>query len=59
MLYGGTVNVETVMVDGKILKQDGRMVGVDVGAVLDEAQRITMEVWEGLYADRPELRNLS
>jgi 5-methylthioadenosine/S-adenosylhomocysteine deaminase len=59
VLYGGTVNVETVMVDGKILKQNGRMVGVDVGAVLDEAQRITTEIWEGLYADRPELRNLS
>jgi 5-methylthioadenosine/S-adenosylhomocysteine deaminase len=59
VLYGGTVNVETVMVDGKILKQNGRMVGIDVGAVLDEAQRITAEIWEGLYADRPELRNLS
>ncbi len=59
VLYGGTVNVDTVMVDGKILKQGGRMVGVDVGSILDEAQRITTEIWEGLYADRPELRNLS
>ncbi len=59
VLYGGTVNVDTVMVDGKILKRDGKMVGLDVKAILDEAQRITVEIWEGLYKDRPELRNLS
>lgn len=59
VLYGGTVNVDTVMVDGKLLKKDGKMVGLDVKGILDEAQRITMEIWEGLYKDRPELRNLS
>jgi cytosine/adenosine deaminase-related metal-dependent hydrolase len=59
VLYGATVNVETVMVDGKILKRDGRMVGLDVGGILDEAQRITMKIWEGLYKDRPELKNLN
>lgn len=58
VLYGATVNVDTVMVDGKILKQDGKMVGVNVWEILDEAQVITSEIWEGLFNDRPELRKL-
>jgi hypothetical protein len=40
------------MVDGVILKQGGRMVGLDIGAILDKAQTITTEIWEVLYADR-------
>jgi cytosine/adenosine deaminase-related metal-dependent hydrolase len=58
VLYGSTVNVDTVMVDGKILKKGGKMVTMDVGGILDEAQRITIEIWESLYKDRPELRDL-
>jgi len=58
VLYGATVNVDTVMVDGKILKQDGKMVGMNEWKILDEAQVITSEIWEGLFNDRPELRKL-
>lgn len=54
VIKGGavTVDVDTVMVDGVILKQGGRMVGLDIGAILDKAQTITTEIWEVLYADR-------
>jgi len=31
-------NVDTVMVDGRILKRSGRLVGVDAGQVVDEAR---------------------
>ena len=31
-------NVDTVIVDGRILKRDGRLTAVDVGAVVDEAR---------------------
>jgi cytosine/adenosine deaminase-related metal-dependent hydrolase len=31
-------NVDTVMVDGRILKRGGRLVGVDAGQVVDEAR---------------------
>ena len=58
VLYGATVNVDTVMVDGKVVKRDGELVGLDVEKILDEAQAITLEIWEGLFMDRPELRNL-
>lgn len=30
-------NVDTVMIDGKIVKQGGALVGVEVGAIIDEA----------------------
>ena len=58
VLYGATVNVDTVMVDGRIVKRDGKLVGLDVGKILDEAQEITVGIWEGLFKDRPELRAL-
>ena len=58
VLYGATVNVGTVMVDGKIVKKDGKLVGLDVGKILDEAQAITQKIWGSLFKDRPELRNL-
>ncbi|MCW4049839.1 MAG: amidohydrolase family protein [Candidatus Bathyarchaeota archaeon] len=58
VLYGGTVNVDTVMVNGRIVKQNGEITIMDVGKVLDEAQEITDEIWSGLFSDRPELRKL-
>jgi len=58
VLYGATVNVDTVIVDGRVVKRDGKLVGLDVGKILDEAQAVTLEIWDGLFKDRPELRNL-
>jgi len=59
VLYGATVNVDTVIVDGRVVKRDGKLVGLDVGKILDDAQAVTLEIWDGLYKDRPELRNLA
>lgn len=58
VLYGDSVNVDTVMVDGKILKHGGKMVGLDSVRILDDAQTITSEIWESLFSARPELRRL-
>ena len=58
VLYGNTMNVDTVMVEGIILKQGGKMVDMDSVRVLDDAQAITMEIWESLFSARPELRKL-
>lgn len=58
VLYGDSVNVDTVMVDGAVLKQDGKMVGVDTASILSDAQDITMEIWGSLFRDRPELEKL-
>jgi len=58
VLYGATVNVDAVMVDGNIVKKEGKLVGLDVGKILDETQAITQEIWGSLFKDRPELENL-
>ena len=58
VLYGNTMNVETVMVEGKMLKHDGKLVDMDIAKILDDAQAITAEIWEALFSSRPELRNL-
>lgn len=58
VLYGATVNVDTLMVDGRVVKSAGKLVGLNVEKILDKAQAITLEIWDGLFKDRPELRNL-
>lgn len=37
-------NVDTVLVDGRVIKEKGRMVGVDVRAVGDDAARVQREI---------------
>ncbi|WP_428097094.1 amidohydrolase family protein [Candidatus Rariloculus sp.] len=39
-------NVDTVMIDGRILKRDGRLTGIDVDEVIDDAQRAQAAVRE-------------
>ena len=58
VLYGSTGSVKTVIVDGELVKEDGRVTTVEVGERLHEAQELCEEVWEGLFRDRPELREL-
>lgn len=58
VLYGSTGSVKTVMVDGEIVKEDGRITTVDTGRCLEEAQALCEEVWEGLFRDQPELREV-
>lgn len=58
VLYGSTVNVDTVMVDGRVVKEKGRITVVDEREVLRKAQEITDEIWGNLFTDRPQLRDL-
>ena len=58
VLYGSTVNVDSVMVDGRFLKKDGEILVTDVDEALSEAQALTDEIWGNLFSDRPELRKL-
>ena len=37
-------NVDTVMVDGRIVKRQGKMVGYDVGAIVERAQRSALKI---------------
>lgn len=58
VLYGSTADVDTVMVDGKIVKEGGEITVADVGEVVSEAQALTDEIWGDLFRDRPELERL-
>jgi 5-methylthioadenosine/S-adenosylhomocysteine deaminase len=58
VLYGSTGSVKTVMVDGKTVKEEGKVTTVDTGRCLEEAQALCEEVWEGLFRDQPELREI-
>jgi len=55
VLYGATENVDTVMVDGRIVKENGEITVADVGKVVSEAQALTDEIWSDLFRDRPDL----
>jgi cytosine/adenosine deaminase-related metal-dependent hydrolase len=37
-------NVDTVMIDGRIVKRGGRLTGIDVGDVVDSAARALTEL---------------
>jgi 5-methylthioadenosine/S-adenosylhomocysteine deaminase len=58
VLYGSTADVDTVMVDGRIVKEAGEIVVADVGEVVSEAQALADEIWGNLFRDRPELEKL-
>jgi cytosine/adenosine deaminase-related metal-dependent hydrolase len=58
VLYGSAVNVDTVMVDGRVVKERGRVTAVDEGEALVKAQEITEQIWGSLFHDRPRLRDL-
>jgi 5-methylthioadenosine/S-adenosylhomocysteine deaminase len=58
VLYGSTGSVKTVIVDGKLIKENGDITTVDTGRCLEEAQALCGRVWEGLFRDQPELRKV-
>jgi 5-methylthioadenosine/S-adenosylhomocysteine deaminase len=58
VLYGGTANVDTVIVDGKIVKQNGALTMKREDKILEEAQNNTTEIWDKLFTESPGLRDL-
>ena len=48
-------DVEAVMVDGRWLMKDGKVLCMDEEAVLAEAQRVANTVWPRLFAKRRDL----
>lgn len=43
---GGSGNVETVLVDGRVVLEDGRVLGLDERAALEKAQRVAEDLAE-------------
>ena len=58
VLYGSTASVETVMVDGRVVKEAGEITTVDAGLCLANAQELCDEVWAEFFRAKPELRKL-
>jgi 5-methylthioadenosine/S-adenosylhomocysteine deaminase len=58
VLYASTADVDTVMVDGKIVKKNGVFTNLNAPKIVSTAQNITKEIWNNLFKDRPELKKL-
>jgi len=52
---GQASDVQSVMVDGRWLMRDKRVLTLDETAIVDEADRIARAAWRRLFAERPEL----
>lgn len=55
VLHSTPADVDLVMVDGKILKRDGQLVGVDVPAIRAKAREGLRRIQENLQKVRPEM----
>jgi 5-methylthioadenosine/S-adenosylhomocysteine deaminase len=53
---GQAADVESVMVDGRWIMRDHRVLTLDESAIVAEAERIARAAWSRLFAARPDLR---
>jgi 5-methylthioadenosine/S-adenosylhomocysteine deaminase len=53
---GQAADVRSVMVDGRWVMRDRRVLTLDEGAIVEEAERIARVAWGRLFAERPELK---
>jgi 5-methylthioadenosine/S-adenosylhomocysteine deaminase len=53
---GQAGDIEAVMVDGRWLMRDGRVLTLDESAVVVAAAAIARAAWGRLFAERPDLR---
>lgn len=53
--YGHPGIVDSVMVDGRFLMQDGAILGVDEAAIIEEAQRANDSIWERFAQRFPDV----
>jgi 5-methylthioadenosine/S-adenosylhomocysteine deaminase len=52
---GQAADVDSVMVDGAWVMQEGRVLTMDEPMILREAERIARRAWGKLFAERPDL----
>ncbi|MGH7266634.1 MAG: amidohydrolase family protein, partial [Candidatus Rokuibacteriota bacterium] len=52
---GQARDIDAVMVDGRWLMRDGRMLTMDEPAIVAEADRVARTAWTRLFDARPEL----
>ena len=49
-------DIESVMVDGRWLLRDGKVLSMDEEEVLREADRVSREIWVNYFKDHPDLK---
>ena len=54
VLYATSSDIDTVIVDGRILKKDGRLIGFDMAEALISAQKRVDEIIGRFFEDQPE-----
>jgi cytosine/adenosine deaminase-related metal-dependent hydrolase len=52
---GQAADVESVMVDGRWIMREGRVLTLDEPAIVAEAERVARAAWARLFAERPDL----
>ena len=52
---GQPSDVESVMVDGKFVMRDHRVLTVDEGALMEEAYQVGQRVWSRILQDGPTM----
>ena len=55
VLYGSTASVDTVIVNGRVVKDNGVITTVNVNSCVDEAQALSDELWKKLFTAFPKL----
>ncbi len=58
VFYGSSSNIETVIVDGRILKMNGKLTTIDLKSALLKAQRRVEEIINRFFEDHPDQRRL-
>jgi 5-methylthioadenosine/S-adenosylhomocysteine deaminase len=56
VLYGSTSSVDTVILDGRMVKEAGEITTVDTGLCFSRAQGLCEELWSQFFVEHPELR---
>jgi cytosine/adenosine deaminase-related metal-dependent hydrolase len=58
VLYGTSGDIETVIVDGKIIKKSHKILEKDVVSIVEKSQNRVEELWEEFFNENPESKKL-
>ncbi|MFC1804103.1 amidohydrolase family protein, partial [Thermoproteota archaeon] len=58
VLYGTSGDIDTVLVDGTIIKKDHKIQGKNVKLIVEKSQERVKELWGEFFKDNPESKKL-
>ncbi|MEM2127494.1 MAG: amidohydrolase family protein [Candidatus Bathyarchaeia archaeon] len=54
VLYGNSSDIDLVIIDGEIVKKDGKFVRLDIGEILERAQKRAEDLWNAFFQENPK-----